>query len=407
MIGFLFRIAFRAATVQRYRFLALTFTIVVSSALLVILSSLYLNAESSLQLELSGVPNFVVEPKKSLVELNRLSVNDLSNLKSKDHFWRNNIVNAVPVKFKEGQLPDRPVKLAGTWFRQEITLEDESYTFGLLSFKGWKYQGEEPDANSIVVGANILSAQAVGETLKIKIGDSTYVFRVAGILQTGSFWDDYIFTDLNFMNRISGSDNIDQILVSALIKPKDQLAVKAEVYGLESLTPEEFETWYCSPYASTIAYTINEVIPHARVKILRRITEVQEGIIRASNGVFIALFLFTLVASVLAIFSAEKMYVAAKLKEFGIMAVLGATRQRTFIQLMTEISIAAFFSVIFTVLVSRILVGFINQSVFGTAFSANITLLILSTILPFVLSGLVAMILVKKMMDKNVIEILR
>jgi len=89
LISFLFRVVIRSMTVQKYRFASLVLTIVAASALLVILSTLYFNAESQLALELSGVPNMVVEPKKSIVAVTSLNTSDVLALKSKNHFWRN------------------------------------------------------------------------------------------------------------------------------------------------------------------------------------------------------------------------------------------------------------------------------------------------------------------------------
>lgn len=407
MISFLFRLALRAATVQKYKFFSLTITIAVASALLVILSSLYLNAESQLKLKLSGVPNIVVEPQKSIVNLTQLTTDDVLKLKSEEHFWRNNVVNAAPVQQSELLVNGHRVKAAGTWFDEKISMESETYQFGILNFSGWKYEGQKPGANSIILGKQALRNLKIGDSVEIRSGEYAGMFEVAGTVETGSYWDDYVFLSLKGMNRFRGDDALSEILVSSLIKPKDDLAVRAEMYGIESLNPEEYEAWYCSPYASSIAQTIKEVLPNSRVRVLRRITEVQEGIIRASSGVFMALFVATLITAVMAIFSAEKMYITSKLKDFGIMAALGASRQKAFIQVLLEIIMASLLSVAVTYLIGKTLVTFINSEVFGLGFTAEGTLLLTSAAMPLLLAVLVALILVKKTFEKNVVEILR
>ncbi len=407
MFPFLFRMVLRAATVQRYKFIALTLTLAVASALLVILSSLYLNAKSQLKLELSGVPNFVVEPQKSIVNLTRLTSEDVAKLKSTDHFWRNNVINAVPMQQGQATLNGKDVETAGTWFQRLIEVEGETYPFGILKFKGWQYSGDQPDDQSVILGSALKGDLKTGQEVEVQIGSTTQTFPVAGFLETGSFWDNYVFLDLKVSQQFTGREALDQILISGLIKPKDELALKAEVYGPESLTPEEYEAWYCSPYASSIAYTIEEVIPQGRVRTLRRITEVQEGIIRSSGGVFGALFVVTLVVAVLAIFSAEKMYLTSKVKDFAILAALGASRQKSFIQLMLEISLASFFSMVLSYLAGKMLVARINAAVFGVKFTAEGTLLITSATLPLALAMVTALILVKKTFERNVMEILR
>ena len=65
MISFPFRLALKSALVQKQRFFSLALTITVASVLLIVLSTLYWNAESQLAFELRGVPNLVVEPEKA------------------------------------------------------------------------------------------------------------------------------------------------------------------------------------------------------------------------------------------------------------------------------------------------------------------------------------------------------
>src|SRR5437764_757541 len=44
------------------------------------------------------------------------------------------------------------------------------------------------------------------------------------------------------------------------------------------MTPAEFERWSCSPYVSSIAYSINQILPGAEVRVVRRVAE-GEGLI--------------------------------------------------------------------------------------------------------------------------------
>lgn len=402
MFSFLFRIAARSALVQKYRFLALTLTIAVASTLLVILSALYLNAESQMAIELSGVPNMVVEPQKSIVETSRLTVQDLRALKSEDHFWRNNILAAAPVLEVDATLNGRPVRVAGTWFRKNLPAKQDSFAFGLATFRGWTYSGKPPGTRAVIAGANIHSAGPI----RLTLNGQTYTLPVAGRLQTGSYWDDYLFVNLEWLQRITHRRELDKILVSSLIKPKDQLAIRVEQYGEESLPMDEFEQWYCSPYSSSIAYTINEVIPQGDVKILRRITEVQEGIIKASSGTFLALFVLTLVAAVTAVLSAQRMYVNAHLRDYGIMTAMGASRGKIFAQLITEISLAALLSGLVSFAISKLLIGFLSHVIFQIDFQANMTLFIISVIIPFA-TALAALVVVKRGLNKDVVQLLR
>ena len=388
--------------VKRSRFLALTLTITAASVLLVILSALYLNAESQLSYDLSGVPNMVVEPESDLAENTRLSPDDVKALKSEAHFWRNNVITATPLLEAEAVSSGNVVRIAGTWYRRQISVGNEHYTFGLLTFQGWEYTGRKPGTNEVVVGANI----PVAESIRLTLNGERREFTIAGRIETGSYWDDYIFLDMGTARALLERKTADKILVSALIKPKDKLALRVEQYGEETLSDAEFEQWYCSPYASSIAYTIQEVLPWTDVRILRRVTEVQEGIIRASAGVFLALFTLTLVGAITAIFSAEKMYITSHMKDFGIMAALGGSRQKIFIQIVLELAIAAAFSGLVAYGISAPLLDMISTAVFQIDFKSHGTLVIASLVIPFG-TILLALPFVQNSFTRDIITLLR
>jgi len=396
MLSFLFRLAGKAALVQRYRFVSLALTIAIASTLLLTLSTLYLNAESQLAMELSGVPNLVVETEESMLAEKEFNTSAVLKLKSQKHFWRNNILNAAPISRLESH--GKEFKLAATWFSRNVTLDNESYSLGILEFEGWSYSGRVPKDNQVIVGENV----PPGEELTLKIQGEEKNFEVAGVVSTGSYWDDYVFLNFDSLE----SRGVDKILVGALIKPKDQLAVKAEKYGEESLSKEEFESWYCSPYASSIAYTIEEVLPGSEVEIQRRITEVQEGIIEASSKVFVALLALTLVAALLSIFSAERMYISAKRKEVGIMNALGASENKILLNLFVEISLGALISIPLSYGASKLATTYASREVFGIAFEAEGALIALAFILPFAVS-LAPLLFARKALEKEAIEDLR
>jgi len=396
MIRFLLRLAGKSALVRKSRFLGLTLTLFLASTLLVLLSGLYFNGESKLALELSGVPNIVVEPEESIVRTSSISAQDLRALKTEAHFWRNNIVTATPIRV----LGPDSARVAATWFTRKLSIQEKRYQFGLLTFDGWQYRGREPEAGEVIVGANVEPS----DEITVRYKGQSHRLPVAGRIETGSYWDDYVFLD--FRNIAESDSTYDQILVSSLIKPKDELATRVEQYGTDALSTEEYERWYCSPYASSIRYTISEVIPQAEVSIQRRITGVQEGILQASSGVFLTLFILTLISATTAIFSAEKMYVSTQMHDIGIMAAMGASRNRILLQLFTEIVFAALISGFLSYIVSTLLANPLSMAIFGLEFEATSALLLGSIALPFLIS-LLALLLVRRSMDRDITELLR
>ncbi len=407
MLGFALRFAARTALSQRYRFAALVGSIALASTLLVVLAVLYLNASSLLALELSGVPNLVVEPRKTAagVPLAELGTEDVLALKSGKHFWRNNILNAAPVLLAEGRAEGSEVKLAGTWFRREVEGENGSYPLGILEFSGWSYTGEPPASGTVVLGAGVGLAEP-GDVVEIEAGSAARSFRVAGVLETGSYWDSYIFLPLEELQQMVGRSGIDMILVGALIKPKDELAVRAELYGTEALSPEEFEAWYCSPYASAIAYTIAEVVPNASVRVLRRVTEVQEELLRASSAAFVVLFAVSALVAVFSILSALRMYVSAKRRELGIMRALGASEARAGVQLALEVLAASLLAALLAYPLSGAVAGAVSRSVFGAELGSQGELLVLSLAVPPAAS-LVALLFLRRELGRELVEVLR
>ncbi|NOZ58874.1 MAG: FtsX-like permease family protein [Euryarchaeota archaeon] len=407
MLGFALRLVAKTALSQRYRFAALAGSIALASSLLVVLAVLYLNASSLLAVELSGVPNLVVEPKKTPagVPVAELSADQVPALKAREHFWRNNIQNAAPVLLAEGNAGGRELRLAGTWFRREVPSENGSYPFGVLEFRGWSYTGEPPGEGMVVLGAAVGIAQP-GDAVEIETANSTRTFRVAGVLETGSYWDSYVFLSLEELQQMLGRTDIDLVLVGALIKPRDELAVRAELYGPEALSPEEFEAWYCSPYASAIAYTIAEVVPNSSVRVLRRVTGVQEELLRASSAAFLVLFAVSALVAVFSILSAVRMYVSAKRRELGIQRAIGASEARVAVQLGMEVLAASLLAALLAYPVSGTVAEAISRSVFGVELSSGLELLVLSLAMPPAAS-LVALFFLRKELSRELVEVLR
>lgn len=127
---------------------------------------------------------------------------------------------------------------------------------------------------------------------------------------------------------------------------------------------------------------------------------------RASTSVFVALFVLTFIVSVTTIFSAEKMYLSSQMRELGIMVALGASRQKIFLQLLVEISMASFLSACLAYLLSRVIVDLMSSSVFGMHFQDDAVLVGISAVIPF-LTSIAVLIFVKKSLDRDAVEILR
>ncbi len=420
MISFFLRLAFKAVVVQRIRFLSLTLTISAASLLLIILSALYLNNENQMTVKLSGVPNMVIETKENSHDVNtiqdteKLTDKDIRAIKSPDYFWHANIVTLAPVMLGSAIANGKPVKLAGTWFSRDFRAGNQLYRFGMFTFGGWNYirgdscpfcsvsRQSDLQNSFLIAGANL----QLSDPVLISVNGTTKAFHIAGRISTGSYWDDYIFLDSKAFSALTGENGFDEILVSAMLKPDDKLSVQADQFGINTLSSSDMEKYMCSAYPGVILQTMQEALPKAKIKILRAITEVQAGIITTSRSIFLALFILTLIASLTAIFSAEKMYAASHIKDFGIMSALGAAHTRIIAQLFTEISISSTAAGIIAFLASYALVPFISEAVYGIIFPLSFDFILGVVLSPFIVSS-TALIFLKSKFKQNVAELLR
>ncbi len=99
---------------------------------------------------------------------------------------------------------------------------------------------------------------------------------------------------LSFAQEYSGHPGqFRQLFVSALTKPADALATRDP----KSLTPTEYDRWFCSPYISSISYQIEQVLPGHDVHAIRKVAD-SEG--RILTRISTLLWIVTLAALIAA-----------------------------------------------------------------------------------------------------------
>ena len=114
----------------------------------------------------------------------------------------------------------------------------------------------------------IPDAFSIGKTypshLKRIVEFSAGLWSITGIATTGDAEDNAILVPLSFAQESSGHPGkFRQLFVSALTKPADALAERDP----KSLTPTEYDRWFCSPYISSISYQIKQrVAGHGRAR---------------------------------------------------------------------------------------------------------------------------------------------
>src|SRR5277367_747711 len=253
-------------------------------------------------------------------------LNEADLPKIRGTFWHNNIVGfspMLPVTVRTGTGENaQDATLVGTYFNKQLTFGKQDFATGVkITHPWWKVEGTWPkdDSQDIVVG------QRLAARLDKKTGNMLSLdgrpFTISGILSTGTTEDDQIVAPLALAQDILGKPGaVRRVYVSALTKPQDALAVQDP----RKMTPEVRDRWYCSPYVQSIAYQLQEVIPHSHAEQIRQVAQNEGTVLARINGLMLLITLAALLAAALAVSAAMATAMFERRTEVGLMRALGA-----------------------------------------------------------------------------------
>ncbi len=147
--------------------------------------------------------------------------------------------------------------------------------------------------------------------------------RVSGILSTGGSEDDQIVAPIALAQEILGKPGaVRRVYVSALTKPEDAFARRDP----KSMSGAVYDRWYCSPYPQSIAFQLQEAIPHSHAEQIRQVAQNEGAVLTRIEGLIFLITLAALFASALAVSAAMATAIFERRAEVGLMKALGAGR---------------------------------------------------------------------------------
>jgi putative ABC transport system permease protein len=274
--------------------------------------------EDTLDVEMGGVN---LKPPSDGAFLNEA---DLPKIKGT--FWHNNITGFAPMLpvnvALERDAKTENLTLLGTYFAKQVSLGKEEFTTGVRStHPWWKVSGAWPDDSS----RDVLFGERLAARLSAKPGDEVTLsgrpLHVSGVLSTGGGEDDQIVAPLALAQEILGKPGaVRRVYVSALTKPEDALARR----NPESMSGSVYDRWYCSPYPQSIAFQLQEAIPHSHAEQIRQVAQNEGAVLTRIEGLIFLVTLAALFASALAVSAAMATAIFERRSEVGLMKALGA-----------------------------------------------------------------------------------
>ncbi len=386
---FLLRLLYRSFTRQLRRRSLIALTVALCASICVAMLGIVLDVGDKLNAELTTYgSNIVVQPKADAVVSNLYETDrdaaptaylDESTIpKIKTIFWAYNIVDfsatlkgSVKVSSSGGEVDD--LSVTGTWFNKDLSLPTgETTTAGVTTMRSWwTMEGSWPadDADQAVVGSNLAGRLGLseGDTVTLTTPTGSRPLTVTGVYTSGDSDDDTLYAPLAVVQELTGHiGQVDQVEVKALTTPENDLSRKA-AQNPAILSSADWETWYWTAYASSIAYQSEVAIPGAVAKQVRQVAAVEGNVLEKTQTLMILMTALSLVAAVLAVASLTTASLVERTGEFALLKAIGASSASVNRLILAETAVLGLAGTAVGALVGSGLAQLIGRIVFGSS----------------------------------------
>ena len=392
---------------QKSKMLMIAFTVVLGVSLSTAMMNVMLGVGDKVNRELKVYgANITVRHKEAALMSDLYGLNEGQGvadkflreedvMKLKSIFWGFNIIGFAPMLNGRAELQGvGPVTVVGTWMRKHAGLNTgETVDTGLRDLRSWwarDLKGDwigEDDDDFVMVGSLLAGQNGIkpGDVLTLSSGGRTKRVTVKGVFTDGSNADTEVIGTLRMVQELMDLPGcVSTIEVSALTTPDNDLARKA-AQNPKSLSPDEYETWYCTAYVSAICHQIQEVVRDGVARPVRQVAESEGTILNKTTLLMVLITILSSIGSALAISNLITASVIERSQELGLMKALGAQNWQIALLVLTEVMMTSVLGGAVGYFVGIGFAQLIGQTVFGSTIEiARMVILIVAVILFFV-----------------------
>ena len=382
---------FRSLSRQLHRQVLIALTVCLSACIGVAMLGIVFDVGDRLNEELSSYgSNIIVQPKANAVVSDlyddaqgsaggsALDAGATSYLKESDApkiktiFWAYNITNFAPELDTHAQSNGVDVPIVGTWFRKTLHLDSgETTVVGVQGMRSWwQTQGRWPkdDTDEAMVGKDLAATLGVsiGDTLTLDSDGRTRTVSIVGQFDSGDNDNGSLYMSSALaQDLVNLPDAITTIEVKALTTPENDLARKA-ARNPAALSQEEWETWYCTAYPSSIAYQIEEVIPGSVSKQVRQVAALQGSVLNKTQSMMILMTVLALIAAAVAVANLMASSISQRSSELALMKAVGASNAAVTRLVLAQTAVVAFIGALLGAALGSGAAQLVGHAVFDT-----------------------------------------